>query len=229
MVVLPRELSILAEPELSVVPVVPGGRAPAWILLQVQCRPRRTSKLDVLHFLMRALQSAILETNLNSLPPDVESQTAIRASPAGFTGWTHVAFLVDIGLRGKAARSTSCSLNEYVDHEGLHMIAVQLPPQRLWRPPAADKLSKWLSSNCGFATLNINISNVTSILLLFLVFIGLSSVVPPCRLIVNIAFSLLLGAWNVVVGLSVTRCGWTVCLSKWRAESSALWKACSLV
>ena len=52
---------------------------------------------------------------------------------------------LDVGLRGRAAPLHKI-LTTLVDCECLSLIAARLRPQRLRRLPAADRLSKWLSS-----------------------------------------------------------------------------------
>ena len=76
---------------------------------------------------------------------EASNLTRFQATLAEDMTGSHVAFLLDVGLRGRAAPLHKI-LSTLVDCECLSLIAARLRPQRLRRPPAADCLSKWLSS-----------------------------------------------------------------------------------
>ena len=94
-------------------------------------------------------QEAVLEhlTQAQKLALEASNLTRFQATrplAEDMTG-SHVAFLLDVGLRGRATPLHKI-LTTLVDCECLSLIAARLRPQRLRRPPAADRLSKWLSS-----------------------------------------------------------------------------------
>ena len=91
----------------------------------------------VLEHLAQAQKLALEASNLTRFQ-------ATRPLAEDMTG-SHVAFLLDVGLRGRATPLHKI-LTTLVDCECLSLIAARLRPQRLRRPPEADRLSKWLSS-----------------------------------------------------------------------------------
>ena len=95
----------------------------------------------VLEHLAQAQKLALEASNLTRFQ-------ATRPLAEDMTG-SHVAFLLDVGLRGRAAPLHKILTTLVVDCECLSLIsggdiAARLRPQRLRRPPAADGLSKLL-------------------------------------------------------------------------------------
>ena len=114
-------------------PAASGGTG----ALEVDTSRTPLAQEAVLEHLAQAQKLALEASNLTRFQ-------ATRPLAEDMTG-SHVAFLLDVGLRGRATPLHKI-LTTLVDCDCLSLIAARLRPQRLRRPPAADRLSRWLSS-----------------------------------------------------------------------------------